>query len=117
MKKSKRFVVFIVIVPLALVFIGLLAFGINSFLDDNAGDAFHQIQMGDPESKVVSLLGEPDVERACGENLWWGGDEAYRGKNDGRCVSEVRYEYFLSAWAIGYSKDRHVVSKYHYVSE
>jgi hypothetical protein len=89
----------------------------NRFLDARAGRAFERIQPDDSEAAVVALLGEPDVERPCGDNLWWGGDYDYRGRNDGRCVTEVRYEYFLSAWAVGYSADRRVVSKYHYFSE
>jgi hypothetical protein len=102
-----------VVIPGALV----VAFFVNQFFDGRAGEAFQRIEMNAPESSVVALLGKLDVERPCGENLWWGGDGDYRGKNDGRCVTEVRYEYFLSAWAVGYSADRHVVSKYHYFSE
>lgn len=102
-----------VVIPVALV----IAFFINQSFDNRAGDAFQRIKMNAPESSVIALLGKPDVERPCGDNLWWGGDGDYRGKNDGRCVTEVRYEYFLSAWAVGYSADRHVVSKYHYFSE
>jgi hypothetical protein len=97
--------------------LAILAYLVNSHFDRRAGEAFHAVRMGAPESEVVAALGTPDVERPCGDNLWWGGDSDYRGKNDGRCVREVRYEYFLSAWAVGYSKDRKVVSKYHYFSE
>jgi hypothetical protein len=102
-----------VVIPAVLV----AAFFVNQFFDSRAGKAFQRIEMNAPESSVVALLGKPDVERPCGDNLWWGGDGDYRGKNGGRCVTEVRYEYFLSAWAVGYSVDRHVVSKYHYFSE
>jgi|GEM_PF-5667773 len=45
-------------------------------------------------------MGEPDTTRPCGKNLWWGGDGNYFGHNDGTCVSEDRYEYFLSAWGV-----------------
>ncbi|BBL71565.1 hypothetical protein [Methylogaea oryzae] len=90
---------------------------ISMFLDSRAGKEFAEVKMGASTQDVIALLGKPDVVRPCGENLWWGGDGDYRGKNDGRCVTEVRYEYFLSAWGVGYSADGHVVSKCHYFSE
>lgn len=62
-------------------------------------------------------MGRPDVVRTCGKNLWWGDDSQYRGLNDGRCVTEERYEYFLTAYGVGYSADGRVVSKYRYFSE
>ena len=109
----------LVIIAASVVIPGVLVvvFFVNQFFDSRAGEVFQRIEMNAPESSVVTLLGKPDVERPCGDNLWWGGDGDYRGKNDGRCVTEARYEYFLSAWAVGYSADRHVVSKYHYFSE
>jgi hypothetical protein len=103
--------------PVIIIALCLVAFGINSFLDHRAGRAFAKVKMGSSKLSVVELLGQPDRVRACGPNLWWGGDDDYRGKNDGRCVTEVRYEYFLSAWGVGYSADGRVVSKYHYFSE
>jgi hypothetical protein len=48
----------------------------------------------------AKILGE-----ACGQNLWWGYDGDYMGKSDGRCAKWVRYEHFLSAWAVGHSAD------------
>ncbi len=112
-----RILFILLLLPVVLVIAGAVAFYVNSYFDNDAGQAFSKIEMNAPESTVISLMGTPDNEKPCGENLWWGGDYDYRGKNDGRCVSEVRYEYFLSAWAVGYSADRHVVSKYHYFSE
>jgi hypothetical protein len=117
MKEAARIFLGMVLAPLMLLMVLAAAFLVNSYLDSRAGQAFQKIEMGASETEVIKLLGRPDVERKCGENLWWGGDYDFRGKNDGRCVTEVRYEYFLSAWAVGYTADRHVVSKYHYFSE
>jgi hypothetical protein len=114
---TQRFMIALCCAPLALPVAAVAAFLVNAHFDARAGEAFDRIRMGTPESDVVALLGRPDVERPCGRDLWWGGDYDYRGRNDGRCVTEVRYEYFLSAWAVGYSTDGHVVSKYHYFSE
>jgi hypothetical protein len=114
---ASRAVTIALCTSLALAVVAVIGFFTNSYFDRRAGRAFYAVKMGAPESAVIAALGNPDVERPCGQNLWWGDDYHYRGKNDGRCVAEVRYEYFLSAWAIGYSKDRRVVSKYHYFSE
>jgi hypothetical protein len=112
-----RVVVAVLALPFIAVALAGIAFLVSMTLDKRAGAAFAKVSMGASTEEVVALLGKPDVSRPCGEHLWWGGDGDYRGKNDGRCVTEVRYEYFLSAWAVGYSADGHVVSKYHYVSE
>ncbi|WP_152528885.1 hypothetical protein [Rhodoferax saidenbachensis] len=80
-------------------------------------NAFYAIPERASRASVVTTLGTPDVVRKCGENLWWGDDTKYRGPNDGRCVTEERYENILTAYGVGYSADGHVVSKYRYVSE
>ena len=117
MKEAARILLGMVLAPVLLFVLLSAAFFVNWYFDSRAGIAFQKIEMGASEADVIKLLGKPDVERKCGENLWWGGDYDFRGKNDGRCVTEVRYEYFLSAWAVGYTADRRVVSKYHYFSE
>lgn len=113
----RRILLGVILAPFAVALIGVAAFIVNDQFDKRAGRSFQRIQMGATETAVVALMGKPDTVRPCGDNLWWGGDADFRGKNDGRCVTEVRYEYFLSAWAVGYSADRRVVSKYHYFSE
>lgn len=80
-------------------------------------NSFYAIPEKASRASVVSKLGNPDVVRKCGDNLWWGDDTKYRGPNDGRCVTEERYENFLTAYGVGYSVDGYVVSKYRYVSE
>jgi hypothetical protein len=104
-------------IPGALVVVVIVGFAINAFFDARAGRAFEKIEMGASAQTVIAALGTPSTVRPCGKYLWWGGDGDYRGENDGRCVTEARYEYFLSAWGVGYSKDARVVSKYHYFSE
>ena len=104
--------------PFVAVAVGGALLAVNWVMDAWAGHKFEQIQWGESEAFVVKQMGKPNTVRRCGENLWWGDDAHYRrGKNNGSCVTEVRYEYFLSAWAVGYSKDGLVVSKYHYFSE
>jgi hypothetical protein len=99
--------VFAVVAPFVLI-------GGNVALDMRAGRSFEKVTTGSSEQSVEALMGKPNKKRACGEDLWW---DDYLGKNDGRCKTESRYEYFLSAWGIGYSQDGLVVSKYHYQSE
>jgi hypothetical protein len=117
MRLMRRILLGVILAPFAVALIAVAAFIVNDQLDRRAGRSFQRIQMGAAEKAVVALMGKPETVRPCGNNLWWGGDADFRGKNDGRCVTEVRYEYFLSAWAVGYSADRRVVSKYHYFSE
>lgn len=72
-------------------------------------DGFYAVSENAPRAAVVATLGRPDVVRAFGKNLWWGDDSQHRGPNDGRCVTEERYEYFLTAYGVGYSSDVLVV--------
>lgn len=114
---THRVLVVVLALPLAMVVICAIVFAFDVFLDSRSGRRFDEIEMGATEKSVVSMLGTPSQVRPCGEHLWWGSDADHRGRNDGRCVNEARYEYFLSAWGVGYSQDGRVVSKYHYVSE
>ncbi|MDQ0073360.1 hypothetical protein J2W34_005168 [Variovorax boronicumulans] len=109
--------VLVLALPLAMAGICAAVVVLNAFLDRQSGRGFDEIAMGATEQSVVSVLGTPSKVRPCGEFLYWGGDADYRGRNDGRCVSEARYELLLSARGIGYSQDGRVVSKYHYVSD
>jgi hypothetical protein len=113
----RRILLGVTLAPFAVALIAVAALIVNDQLDKRTGRSFQRIQLGATEMAVVALMGKPDTVRPCGDNLWWGGDADYLGKNDGRCVTEARYEYFLSAWAVGYSADHDVVSKYHYFSE
>lgn len=117
MKGTHRILLGTLAAPLALAVIAVIAFGVSSATAARTEAIFCRIEMGAPRKSVVRALGVADRERACGDNLWWGDDTQYRGKNDGRCAVEARYEYFLTTYGIGYSIEGRVVSKYRYVSE
>jgi hypothetical protein len=95
----------------------ILAVAADFAWDGRDGRAFDKIGTTDTEATILRKFGHPDTIEPCGENLNWGYDRDYTGKNDGRCVKWVRYNHFSSAWAMGYSGDGRVVSKYHYFSE
>lgn len=76
--------------------------------------AFVDIQEGATEASITATFGQPQEVRQCGENLWWGHDGAYRGKNDGRCRKAIRYHHFIGAHQIGFDAQNRVVSKYEY---
>ena len=99
------------IVPAVALGLGLLMIGLNKLFDARAGYAFAHVQMGDAESRVIMYMGAPNGHESCGALLWW--NNQVTGKNDGRCVSQVRYAYPHSTWIIGYSADKRVVSKHH----
>lgn len=104
---------------LGLVVVAVIAFSpfiANYALVERVDHKFEQIQKDDSQGTVISLVGEPDSMGRCGENLWWGEGNLI-GKNDGRCVTQARYKYLLSAWIVGYSANGHVVSKTHVISE
>ena len=64
---------------------------VDSWLDRRAGAAFYRIPMEASEAEVIALMGRPDVEGPCGENMYWGDDYSFRGMDDGRCVREEHY--------------------------
>jgi hypothetical protein len=68
-------------------------------------------------TEIENSLGKPDSVDSCGENLWWGGDQSNPPKNNGECAFWVRYNFFLEAYAFGYSSTGHLTSKYRYFSE
>jgi len=111
----QRLVVTIAMVLFALIAIAAVWFFVDNALDARAGRQFERIQMNAKSQDVEAMMGRPDVTRPCGKYMWWGSE--YHGENDGRCITEVRYEHFLSAWVFGYSAHGRVVSKYRYVSE
>ena len=113
----RRAVLIVIAAPFALAAAIILHWAGSAALASWKADAFEAVAENSSRAAVLAALGTPDVVRACGENLWWGGDGQYRGPNDGSCVTEERYEYFLTAYGIGYSSDGHVVSKYRYFSE
>ena len=117
MKVLQRASLIILAVPLALVASVIVWWGGSAALASWKEHAFDAVAENSSRASVVSALGSPDTVRPCGKWLWWGDDTQYRGPNEGQCVSEERYEYFLTAYGIGYSADGRVVSKYRYVSE
>jgi hypothetical protein len=103
----------IFIAPAAIVAAGLLIVAVLWLFDKREDYAFQKIEMHAPESIVIALMGAPNEIKTCGVDLWWGGNNDYRGKNDGRCVQEAHYSHLFNSWTVGYSQDHHVVSKYH----
>ena len=112
-----RFVILLLGLPLLAVGTAVCAVAVSFAMSGHFSGMFEQIKAGATRDQVVVALGEPSKIRACGENLWWGNDAHFLGRNEGQCKTEDRYEYFLVAFGIGYSADQKVVSKYEYVSE
>jgi hypothetical protein len=115
MKFKSIFIITTISIPLLLTISLIVGYCTNSYFDNRTGEIYQAIKINSSEEVVLEMLGDPDIVRPCGDNLWW--DLEYIGKNEGDCITEVRYEYFLSAWSFGYSSDKKVISKYHYTSE
>lgn len=101
------------IAPAAIFAAGLFIVAVLWLFDKREDYAFKKIAMHAPESIVIALMGAPNEIKPCGDSLWWGGKDDYRGRNDGRCVQEAHYRHLFDSWTVGYTQDHHVVSKYH----
>ncbi|MRW89026.1 hypothetical protein GJ699_03420 [Duganella sp. FT80W] len=82
-----------------------------------AQSTYDNAELGQSEQIVLEKLGLPDEVLECGEHLWWNGDQANPPKNNGECKKWVRYNFFLHAFAFGYSREGKLVSRYVYRSE
>ncbi len=78
--------------------------------------AFESIRESASEESIRTTFGQPDQIQRCGEALWWGRDDTYRGKNDGRCINWMIYWHFLGGYGVGFDAQDRVVSKYQYIS-
>jgi hypothetical protein len=85
--------------------------------ESRASSAYESAQLGQSEASIVERLGPPDEVLTCGEYLWWNGDQANPATNNGQCKKWVRYNFFVHAFAFGYSSDGKLVSRYEYSSE
>jgi hypothetical protein len=117
MKTAHRLLLLVLAAPLALAAVLIGAYSVNAVSAEYTMQRFYAIEPNTPRESVVRSLGQPDRIRECGKHLWWGNDANYRGENLGQCVTEERYEYFLTAFGVGYTSSGLVISKYHYVSE
>lgn len=95
----------------------LVEWGWYLFREAQASSAYASAALGQDEGIVIGKLGKPDKVQQCGEHLWWNGDQANPPKNDGQCSKWVRYNFFLHAFAFGYSAGGKLVSRYEYSSE
>jgi hypothetical protein len=97
----------------------LLAGGVGRYFlrEARASSTYASAQLGQSEASVLESLGPPDEVLKCGEYLWWNGDQANPPRNEGQCKRWVRYNFFLHAFAFGYSSDGKLVSRYEYSSE
>lgn len=94
-----------------------LLWGRYLFREARASHAFTHAQRGEAESTIVARLGAPDQVLPCGKYLWWNGDQLNPPPNNGQCKKWVRYNFFLHAFAFGYSEQGLLVSRYEYSSE
>jgi hypothetical protein len=85
--------------------------------ESRANSVFDSAQLGQSEASVVQQLGPPDEVLKCGEYLWWNGDQENPPRNFGQCKKWVRYNFFLHAFAFGYSTEGTLVSRYECSSE
>ena len=89
------------------------------YQNEARAQAYAQVQRGDSEGRVQTLLGHPYQVSGAPQYLAWDTDASIR-TNTGECVREFWYAPRFSlaggAWVVGFDGHSNVVSKYHYVS-
>ncbi len=104
------------VVAAALAVSSYLGYGL--WLGHSRASGYERVERGDPEERVIGLLGRPDRTTGRPENVSW--DEADIRTNAGECVRECWYADPITIcgeeWTVGFDTRGRVVSKYHYVS-
>jgi hypothetical protein len=88
-------------------------------------DVFNRIDKLMDRNEVIHIMGNPDKETECDENLWW--DDKFIDKNENMCKSQFWYygcnprsriwvPSCVDSWTIGFNSDGKVIAKYHYSS-
>ena len=101
------------IVSLALVLISVAAiYGWRSLPSSRRWkDGYSKISEGDPEEKVIEILGEPTHIKDCFHSSF-GNQEILQ-----KCAKEYWYIAFLQEWVYVIDKDGKVLAKWHSVSQ
>jgi len=107
MKRTKYTLVGILILLLALTFF-------RSYPDPST------IQRGDPESRVLKLIGRPDQIDFSPPYILWGKDPVVRHINSGECIREFTYNASRrsggESWHIGFDAHSNVISNFRLTS-
>ena|SRR6266481_360426 len=78
-------------------------------------NALNQIQVGDSEQKVVSLMGQPDERNWC-YPLPTNHDSAEQKRFHEQCVEIYLYGTFMETYGVAWDKNGRVSNKIHMVS-
>ena len=107
--------IFLLTISVALFASVLFVVRRNSVLEQGYKD----IRKGDPETRVVTILGEPKRITAAPEHAAWDTDITIKANQD-ECVKEywhiALFTFCGESYTIGFDKNGKVVSKYHYIS-
>jgi hypothetical protein len=75
-----------------------------------------KLQRGDPESRVLKLLGRPDQISGPPPHILWGRHPVVHFVNSGECVREFVYDRSQAegreSWHIGFDSQSNVISNY-----
>ena len=101
------------IVSLMLLLTGVAAVYAWSSLPSSSQweQGYSKISEGDPEEKLVEILGKPTEIKDCFNSSF--GDQEIRQK----CAKEYWYIAFLQEWVYVIDKDGRVLAKWHSVSQ
>lgn len=110
------------IVKIILLTIGIALFASVLFVvkrNSMLAQGYKDICKGDPEARVVTILGEPKRVTGAPDHVAWDTEITLKA-NQAECVKEYWYTALFSfcgeSWTIGFDNNGKVVSKYHYIS-
>ncbi len=107
-KIYKRGLVGLVVVLLAIG----AAYAWNSFPNPRRWErGYSQIAEGDPEQKVLDVLGKPTDIKDCYRPRYSGNDQLWM-----KCAEEYWYSGFMQEWVFVIGKNGTVIAKAHTVS-
>ena len=107
-KIYKRGIVGLVIILLAIG----AAYAWNSISAPRRWErGYAQLAEGDPEQKVLDIMGKPSEAKDCYRPRYSGNEELWR-----KCAEEYWYFGFMEEWVFVIGKDGKVVAKWHSVS-
>jgi hypothetical protein len=108
--RRKRLIVIVagaLVVTLALAH---LTMNSSFYRRGSLNKGYAQVEMGDAESRVLTLMGKPDRVVLPGQRKWWACESQ-------ACVKQYRYETVImpELWVIGFNSQGKVVYREHNV--
>ena len=74
------------------------------------GRAYAQVEIGQPQQKIIDTMGNPSEIQSCDGPIY------LEGKIIGECAERYIYHSFMEDWGVFFDKNGNVIGKYYNVS-